>query len=58
MKNKKEILLEFKDSKQNILCRLFGHKVGEINDSGFDICERCNSHSYYDSGTLPDKKSD
>lgn len=33
---------------KNIICHLFGHKIGELNDSGYPICERCNSHSYYD----------
>lgn len=33
---------------KNIICYLFGHKIGELNDSGYPVCERCGSHSYYD----------
>ena len=32
----------------NYKCLFFGHKLGELNDSGYPICERCKSHSYYD----------
>lgn len=35
-------------AKLPVICRFFGHKVGELNDSGYPVCERCNSHSYYD----------
>lgn len=31
-----------------IKCKIIGHKVGELNDSGYPVCERCGSHSYYD----------
>lgn len=34
--------------KTNLLCYLFGHKTGELNDSGYPVCERCGCHSYYD----------
>lgn len=30
------------------ICYLFGHKAGELNDSGYPVCERCGCHSYYD----------
>lgn len=30
------------------ICFLFDHKIGELNDCGFSICERCNAHEYYD----------
>lgn len=33
---------------KNMICYLFGHKEGDLNDSGYPVCERCNSHSYYD----------
>jgi hypothetical protein len=32
----------------NKICYLFGHKTGDLNDSGYPVCEICNSHSYYD----------
>ncbi len=35
-------------AKLPVICRFFGHKVGELNDSGYPVCERCGSHSYYD----------
>lgn len=31
-----------------IRCYLFGHTRTDYNDSGFHVCERCNSHEYYD----------
>jgi hypothetical protein len=31
-----------------VICRFFGHKIGELNDSGYPVCERCGCHSYYD----------
>jgi hypothetical protein len=31
----------------NVICFLFGHKV-KYNDSGFDVCIRCNAHEFYD----------
>jgi len=34
--------------KENIKCKLFGHKQGDLNDSGYPICLRCKSHSYYE----------
>lgn len=33
---------------KQIICFLFWHKVGDLNESGYPICERCGSHSYYD----------
>ena len=35
-------------AKLPVICRFFGHKVGDLNDSGHPVCERCGSHSYYD----------
>lgn len=32
----------------NVICWWVGHKVGKINDSGYDVCERCEKHEYYD----------
>ena len=31
----------------NLKCRLWGHKIGDLNDSGYAICERCGMHEYY-----------
>lgn len=28
-------------------CKLFGHKIGDLNDGGYAVCERCLMHSYY-----------
>lgn len=33
---------------KNLKCKLFGHKPDDITDSGYPICKRCGSHSYYD----------
>ncbi len=33
---------------RSIKCLLFGHKSNTLNDSGYPVCERCGSHSYYD----------
>jgi len=34
--------------KNKIICFLFGHKIGILNDSGYPVCERCGAHSFYD----------
>lgn len=31
-----------------IKCFLFGHKPAPYTDSGYEICERCKMHSFYD----------
>lgn len=28
-------------------CLLFGHKIANYTDSGYQICERCEMHEYY-----------
>lgn len=28
-------------------CLLFGHKISDSTDSGYQICERCGMHEYY-----------
>lgn len=33
-------------------CLFFGHKIGDLNDGGYTVCEKCGCHSYYDSGVL------
>jgi hypothetical protein len=32
-----------------LICTLIGHKEGEYTDSGYEFCERCGEHQYYDS---------
>lgn len=41
-------------AKLPVICRFFGHKIGELNDSGYPVCERCGCHSYYDGGVVTD----
>jgi hypothetical protein len=36
------------DAKLPVICRFFGHKAVDLNDSAHPVCERCGSHSYYD----------
>ena len=31
-----------------LLCLTIGHKPAEITDSGYEFCDRCSAHSYYD----------
>ncbi len=34
---------------KNLRCVIFGHSaIKGVDDSGYCICERCESHSYYD----------
>ncbi len=34
---------------RKIMCFLLDHKISSnYTDSGYPICKRCNSHSYYD----------
>lgn len=37
-----------KDYKLNFFCWLFGHKIQNFTDSGYNLCKRCNAHQYYD----------
>lgn len=30
------------------ICFAWGHKIAEETESGYEYCERCNAHSYYD----------
>lgn len=41
-------------AKLPVICRFFVHKIGELNDSGYPVCERCGCHSYYDAGIVTD----
>ena len=30
------------------ICLVWGHKIADQTDSGYEYCERCKAHSYYD----------
>lgn len=32
----------------NVICWWIGHDIGKYNDSGYEVCQRCNKHEYYD----------